>query len=247
MKNKLTAMMLVMLLIFSMAALAACGGGSDSQPPDNQQTEDAVEDETDQGEAGGGNKGGGSEGPDFSVFAAKSGEIKSFYYKTVYTFNQGESFYGKMWLKGNKMRMESVDSDSEETVVTITDNDEGVMYIYYPESNYAMKMDMDFDMTDDDMTPDNFYDSIEWDNYLFVDKEVLNGMKCVVYRGIDEENNKFTVWIWEDWGMPVKIVSEVNGETMTVEYTDIELNKVDDSVFKIPGNVEIMDFMGSMG
>lgn len=249
MKNKTLALILVGLLVLLGAVLVGCGGGTDSDLPDNQETENPedeglLDEDEDQGGQSGGNSGGSG---DILALSAKVGKIKSFHYESVYTFSDGEEFVIEMWIKDQKFRSEMIDSDSEELMVSLIDAVSGDMYIYYPDSNYAMKMDVDYDVLEGNMTLENFYDSAEMDEFVFVKKEVFDGKKCDVYEGIDFEGYSATMWIWEEWGIPVKIVSEVGDEVMTVVFKNIEFNKVKDSVFDLPAGVELLDFSGAMG
>jgi len=49
----------------------------------------------------------------------------------------------KMWIKGDDMRMETIERDDQgnaREVITIILNSKNVMYVYYPDEKIAMKM-----------------------------------------------------------------------------------------------------------
>ena len=51
----------------------------------------------------------------------------------------------KMWIKGDDMRMKTIESDDQgntREVITIILNSKNIMYVYYPGENTAMKMNL---------------------------------------------------------------------------------------------------------
>lgn len=254
--KKWISLILIALLLVSIGALAACGGG-ESDLPNNQDIEDSEDDgdlEEGQGQDGQddqasqeGPGGGNIDSKDLKALSAKAASIKSFSYEGVYTFTNGEEFVNNMWIKDQKIRSEMIDSDSDELMVSLIDATSKSMYIYYPDTNYAMKMEVDYGVLEDTMTLENFYKSAVIDESDYLRDETFDGKKCAVYQGKDFEGYTATIWIWKEWGLPIKIVSDMGSDTMTVEFKNLELNKVKDSIFELPAGVELIDLSGAMG
>jgi len=71
--------------------------------------------------------------------------------------------------------------------------------------------------------------------------EVISGHNCNVWEGITTEGTG-KVWVAIDTGWPLKFETTYAGETMTMEFKELDLNpSIPDSVFQLPTGVEIMD------
>ncbi|NLB18936.1 MAG: hypothetical protein GX825_09475 [Syntrophomonadaceae bacterium] len=49
------------------------------------------------------------------------------------------------------------------------------------------------------------------------------------------------MWIWKDYGLPLKVETIVEGESLVIEYKNINIGEIDDSMFELPAGIEVMD------
>ena len=262
--KKTMAWLLVVLLIILGTALVACGSGDSDLDPNGQGIGDADTDVTDNPDGdddmdsdGSANGNGPSDqnpdqgkddqveagtGESFQDYAGKVGKIQSLSYEEVYTFSDSQTYTMKYWVKGPRIRSEMIDSDSGEVLVSIVDVRSDIMYVYYPESNTAMLMDFDYSQHDDTMTLDGFYDSMDFSIFTLKEKEVYDGKNCAVFETEEEDGSQVTLWIWEEKGLPLKLTTTTGGEFMTIEYKNLQIDSVKDSLYELPDDVELFDF-----
>ncbi len=145
----------------------------------------------------------------------------------------------RYYQKGNKIRTEAGEGD--DLIVTIIDADNEVYYSYITSMNLAVEMSADeVDMTTEG-SPNNQAIALMGENLKKVGEEKLDGKDTVVVE-YEADGETVTVWIWEDYGIPVKSTTNVEGwgeVVMTV--VDVEFVDVSDDMFVLPEGVEITD------
>jgi hypothetical protein len=137
-----------------------------------------------------------------------------------------------IWIEGNKMRMEI--TIEGQLTVTLYDGDAYTMYLYYPDQNMAMKVTYEPEESAIDeaqAVPDY--------NPTIIGHETYDGKMCLVVE-YTVEGTTVTMWVWEEHGFPVKVVTVTSEGTFTAEYTNIVFGDIDDSLFELPEGVTVM-------
>ncbi len=142
---------------------------------------------------------------------------------------------GKMWQKGDKIRMEG-NVMGEETVV-IMDNEERTVHTYFPDRDVATKVD--FSDVEEVKESSAKYQAEELPerNPVVIGRETVNGMECIVVEYAQNEESTGKMWIWEEHGLPVKF--EIN-ETVT-EIKNVVFDEFSDDKFELPEGTPVVE------
>ncbi len=133
-----------------------------------------------------------------------------------------EPLKGKIFVKGDKVRQET--SEEDETQVMIIRPDKKVTWLIQPEEKAYMEMPyQSTDKTFEEWTAD------KEKNAKFLGEESVSGMPCKKYE-IIEEGEKTSFWISKQFPFPIK----VEDSEVTMEYKNIKLAPLDDSLFELP-------------
>ena len=130
------------------------------------------------------------------------------------------------------MRMET--TIESQTIITLFDNDAHVMYMYYPDQNMAMQVTYEPEESAIDEAQ-----AIPDYNPVIIGHETYDGKLCLVVE-YTAEGATVTMWIWEEHGFPIKVVTVTGEGTFTAEYQNIVFGDIDDSLFELPEGVSIM-------
>lgn len=124
------------------------------------------------------------------------------------------------------MRMDI--SAEGESITYIWDDASNTAYIIYESAGMVMQTTYEEQETAFDET-----EGLTDFDYTIIGTETYDGKVCtVVQYTADGATTK--MWIWEEWGFPIKVEVTSSDGTSTVEYTDIEFNNVSDDVFDLP-------------
>jgi outer membrane lipoprotein-sorting protein len=137
-----------------------------------------------------------------------------------------ESQTSKVWLKGNKMKIETVVEG--EKMITILDDDAHTMRVYYESSDMVMVMTYQ----PQDSALDETEGITEY-NPVILGTETYDGKVCTVVQ-YTIEGTVTKMWIWKQYGFPIKIEATSSDGTYVVEYKNIVFNNVSDDVFVLP-------------
>jgi len=155
----------------------------------------------------------------------------------------GTVIESKAYTKGTKFRQES---DAAGQKIIILGDTEGDMYTYYPVQNTAMKINFNDEVDDGTVEEDPFtaleevMDTVNVTGYEYIDDK-----KCVVVEYMAEGFNQ-TMWIWERYGMPIKIETTTSQGTSVTEFYNIETHGIDDTLFELPDGVIVTDLSNIM-
>lgn len=163
-------------------------------------------------------------------------------YDIVYTGPDGNSMTTKMYTKGTEFRQESTAAGQK--IIILGDFD-GDVYTYYPVQNIAMKINFQDTEVQEQIEEDPFQVLEDLrDKVSVLGYEYIGEKKCLVveYDMQNGTNLNQKMWIWERYGMPIKIETATPQGTATIEYKNIETGNVSDSLFELPEGVSITNF-----
>jgi hypothetical protein len=166
----------------------------------------------------------------------RSAGINSVKYDMVMTYPGEPVMTMKMWIKGNKMRSET--TAEGQTIITLLDMDAQTIYIYYPDQNMAMEMTYEPGESAMDEAQ-----AITDYNPTILGHETLDGKVCLVVQ-YTAEGATVKMWLWEQYGFPIRVETTTSEGTAVVEYKNIEFGDITDTMFELPEGVEIMDMPG---
>ena len=208
---KKTKYLCVLLLVFVLLIASACGG----EDPEKEET--AAQDQT------------------ASELLERGQSISAMSYD-LYMTGPDHEISAKVWIKNDNIRMEF--EEEGETFVFILNAVEEKAYSYIPAENLAYTVPWDPDYLDTPETPSDFI--------LDVDEDLLEMGERVVYDDINcrkirvDADSQMTIWVHEEYGIPIKVEISAHGETITMEYKNIEIGNIADEVFAIPEDATIL-------
>lgn len=232
--KKLPIILIAMLALLSIVAIA-CGGGDEGAPteapgttaaPGATATPEATAEPTSPALPSG----------ELGDILGKVSAIDSVTYDTVVTGTGMPSSTTKTWLKNGAQKMKSETTVQGQTSILIVDQGSGLAYSYMPEQNLAIKMDLG-------TAPESPLEGtgiIQGYDPTVTGTETYDGKECLVVE-YDAEGVQTKMWLWKEYGFPVKVVTTADGATVTVEYENIDFGAIPDSVFELPEGVEIME------
>ena len=155
---------------------------------------------------------------------------------TVFSKAKGEEMQGKVFVKGDKMRNEV--NMGGETNITITRPDKKVVWIAMPQQKMYMEMPLSDKMQQRMALKDPEIRA----RMKLLGTETVNGYECEKYEMSNVVEGKpitSHVWIAKKFGLSIKSVT--TDGSMSMEYRDIKVGGVADSVFEMPQGYQKME------
>ena len=222
-RTKKTMILSVILIFFLLTALSGCGDKKAAETPAEPQKQESVS--ADQ-------------------LIAKGMEVDGFSYDYVLTMPDGNKITHKMWVKAGNIRSEMDNPAGGQPILTIINAEEKMLYAYQPEMKQAFKMPIE-DSETDTTSPKDYLNEADPGNMIFSSRETFDGKECIVYE-TKYENGSGKIWIWEEYGVPLRVESQMGNEKMTAEFLNFEIGNIDDSVFQLPEGTQVVDFSTMM-
>jgi hypothetical protein len=139
-----------------------------------------------------------------------------------------EAMKGKIFVKGDKIRQETVEED--ETQIMIIRPDIKITWMITPEEKTYMEMPYQSeDKTFEEWTAEKEKKA------KFLGEETVSGMQCKKYE-IVEDSEKTYFWVSSQFPFPIK----VEDSEVVMEYQNIKLGPLEDSLFELPQGYEKM-------
>jgi hypothetical protein len=139
---------------------------------------------------------------------------------------------GKLYMQGNKMRMEM--GEGEEKAVTITRPDKKVIWVLMPEEEMYIEQAYQEDPRMKEWTPSQEAQS------KLIGNETVSGLNCKKYQ---VQGKQVFYWISEKISFPVK-TQDPEG---TMLLKNIQAGKVPDDLFTVPKDFEKVNMPGMGG
>ncbi|MDD2510691.1 MAG: lipoprotein [Syntrophomonas sp.] len=168
--------------------------------------------------------------------------VKNISYDCEVSLPEGEKMTMKALIKGKKMRTEMPNPEGGGNIISIIDSDQGFVYIYQPDQKTATKMGISMSQQDNTPSPQDTMESLNADIMKYIGKETIDGKTCLVYEFQDGNQETSKIWLWEDYGIPLKIESIMDGKKSVLEYRNVKTDEIPDSMFEIPEGTTIMEF-----
>jgi outer membrane lipoprotein-sorting protein len=237
--KRIISLLLVLVVVLGCVGLAACGGGGggggEAVTPDNGGAETAVGN----GNGGGGEENGGGNGGEESLadILEHGADLVSVRYEAVITSPGAPQQIMQIWFKQNKMRTEM--TQQGQTVVMIANFDSQVAYFYYPAMNMAYQMNFEQAME----LPLADAQSITDYEYQIIGTETLDGKECLVVEyTVPAEQETVKMWIWKEYGFPIRAEMTTAEGTTIAEYRNLEFGDIPDNMFELPAGVQMMEY-----
>jgi outer membrane lipoprotein-sorting protein len=171
---------------------------------------------------------------DLLVTAAKFTTIK---YDMVISLPGMDTTTMSLWMKNNKYRTETTSAGLKG--ISLMDASAGTYYVYMPDQNTAMKMKFA-----PSMAPQTIAYSANLINQMspmITGTETIDGISCwVVASSLGQDTYK--IWIWKDNGVPIRMEMTASSGKTVIEYKNIDLSDIPDSMFDLPAGVTITEY-----
>jgi len=168
----------------------------------------------------------------------KAKGISSFKYDIVTTAPGQASMTMKIWLKGQKTRMEG--TFDGQSMVYLMDASKQLAYTYFPSENMAMEIDMSKAQQATGESPTEQSGSVMDYNPVTLGTETLDGKTCLVIE-YSTSTGEVKMWVWTRYGLPIRTETTTTEGTAVVELKNISIDNISDSMFELPAGVQIME------
>ena len=176
-------------------------------------------------------------GERLSAILKKAEDISSLKYNVVAKEAWGSSNI-RFWQKDNKMRMDVTFQGRR--IINLVDTKEDVGYIYNLGYDFATKVELGRVKEVLEVSVKERVASLSEYDVVVLESENVDGKSCLVIK-YDTEWEKIKMWIWEDYGIPVKIEKTTEMGVTEFMIENIEFVEIEDDVFELPPNVEITE------
>jgi len=224
--KKIISLVLVVVMVMGCISLIACGGGGEeggTTPPSNGETTPPSEEETTPPPSD----------ETLGEILGRGAGIDSVKYDMLITAPGAPTVTMHFWVKHNKMRTET--TEQGQNIVMLVDYDEGVMYVYMPDENMAMKVDFGQaakSAVEEAQAITNY-------NPHIIGTETRDGKVCLVAEYTVEQVTA-KMWIWKEHGFPIRIETTTTEGKTIIEFKNIEFADILDRMFELPEGVQIM-------
>ncbi len=174
--------------------------------------------------------------------ASTSGSIigaKELSFEIVITAPDNETYASKIWAKNDKLRMEM--EILGQGVTMIIDPGAGAAYMIMNEEKQALKLPI----TQAEQQSGASGSAVEMvraeDRGTKVGSETINGKQTDLYEKSLPEGSKLKLWVSQDNQFPVRAEIRNRDGVMTMEYKNVSLAPVADSMFTLPADVIVTD------
>jgi outer membrane lipoprotein-sorting protein len=164
----------------------------------------------------------------FSDILNQANTIPSVKYDMIMTVPGSPTITMKTWVKGDMIRTEMTVEGMK--LINIVGRS-GMMYTYMPAQNMAMKIDVG----DAPVSAVGELGSMQGYDPKVVGTETLDGKKCQVIEIPDGK-----IWVWEEYGFPIRSEMTLSEGKVTTEYRNIEFVDIPDSMFELPKSVTML-------
>ncbi len=167
----------------------------------------------------------------------KADKIVSLRYTTK-TQAPGESVIAKFWHKGKKVRAET--SAQRGTSLYLMDFESEKGYLHVIGTSVATEIDLSRTREMVDGLIKKEAEEILQYSPTIIARDFVDDKEClvVVYKKNDRETK---AWIWEEYGIPIKMEMIYEGWSIISVVKDIEFIEIPDAFFELPTSIEIID------
>jgi outer membrane lipoprotein-sorting protein len=168
---------------------------------------------------------------------SKARGTASFKYDLVITAPE-QTITQKVWLKQMKMRTETIVEGQK--MIYLMDMDEQIAHMYMPDQNTAMRMDFSGAQESVGESPLEQSEYLEGYNPVTLGSEIIDGKDCLVAE-YSVETMGTKMWVWKEYGLPIRTESTTPEGTYLTELKNIEFTDIADSIFELPAGVQLME------
>jgi len=182
----------------------------------------------------------------------KSQDLEGYYYQTPYKFSNNHMGVMEVWNQGYGIRVEMVNSLTDEKMILLTRQTEGTFYQIDPEAKEAIA----FTYTDVELLPQdldesryavagsrfdqNFIDRVSSvKEELYKDQPVFLLENKSTHGGQEEI---YRVWISKEFGLPLKEEMKMaDGRIHRRVYNEMKEGPFPQELFQLPDDIEIIE------
>ena len=153
----------------------------------------------------------------------------------------GETITGKVYVKGDKIRQESIQQGEKQVMIFRFDKD--IVWLLMPSEKIYMEMSSKEGVAYDPQLDQNIKDKAQ---VKLLGKETVNGYECDKYQYIyhDTSMGTSTQWISRKLNYPIKTEYKSPSGDMLTEYKNIQEGNVQNSLFEVPGDYALLSLPG---
>jgi len=164
---------------------------------------------------------------------ARTAAINSVKYDTLVTEFGAPAKTMRTWEKGTKIRIET--TEENEDIVILVNGDAQTVYRYVPAQNTAERKPYPSPAR----TATQAAESILNFSPDVAGTEIIDGKDCLTVEYL-VNGAPTRMWLWQDYGFPLRVEETVSAGIIIVEYSNIDFANIPDSAFELPPGVQII-------
>lgn len=224
--KKILCIFIAALLLFTLSACGKSKTGTESENTGTVTTNTSTDSSSNSGEG-------------VKDVLSRFRSIDNYTYSATSSVDGVETMKFKTWVKGNRMRFETATNGI--TTAIYYNLDEKIMYSYDSESKTAVKMEFPGEDTVKASDLQYNFHKTDFTGASKTGTEKVAGKDCSVYE-YTFANHKTKIWVWEEHGILLKVVS-YDDDKLTAEtvFDTYEIGKVTDEMVTLPKDAKIME------
>lgn len=179
-----------------------------------------------------------AESSELKELVNRSAGIEGLSYRAVTNYPMW-SHETRVWMQGDVVKTETVVDG--ETLILVIDNARGELLSYDAAQNAATVMSLGEGHVSMPESPLEYVRELDPAEWVPGETTFFDGLRCRRFtrEDLDEET---VMYIWEEYGLPLRVESTVDGRTTLVEFREMEVGRLPQDVFDLPAGVQVMDF-----
>ncbi|MEW6458441.1 MAG: hypothetical protein AB1441_05155 [Bacillota bacterium] len=175
---------------------------------------------------------------ELEALLVKSAGVDGLQYRLVTNYPLW-SYETRVWLQGDWVKTETVVDG--QSLVLLVDTARGELLSYDAAENTATRMRLGEGEAGAPETPLDYVRDLNPAEWVPGEVTFLDGLRCRKFTR-EEVRGATVLYLWEEYGLPLRVESVADGCATVVEFKDLEVGAVPDDVFALPTGVEVTDF-----
>jgi RNA polymerase subunit RPABC4/transcription elongation factor Spt4 len=171
--------------------------------------------------------------PTISEVLVRTAAIASVKYDTQVTKSGTPTATMRIWENNAHIRIETIEDG--QNVVILIDNEAQTVYRYVLAQNSAERMPYPTPAR----TAMQAVQGLAASNPAVINTSNIDGKDCLVVLSV-VGGTQLKIWLWEDYGFPLRIEETISGELNVVDYSNIDFTDIPDNAFELPSGVKMI-------
>jgi|Deesub1362A_J573_1020465.scaffolds.fasta_scaffold00070_42 outer membrane lipoprotein-sorting protein len=177
-------------------------------------------------------------GNELKELLSRSAGVEGLSYRVVTQYPMW-SHEARVWMQGDLVKTETVVDG--ETLILVVDKARGELLSYDAAAGTATRMSLGEGCAGTPESPLDYIQNLDPAEWVPGEAAFFEGLRC--RRFVREEpGGKTVLYLWEEYGLPLRVETTVDGRTTVTEFRELEVGLLPEDTFDLPAGVQVMDF-----